>query len=129
MRAVDTNVLVRFLVADHPSQYQRARRAIESGRTFVAKTVLLETEWVLRHVYGLRPDEIAGAFDVLAAAAEIEFEDAAAVTQALAWFLSGMDFADALHVASRGNAAPFLSFDKGLVAAARRAGVKGVAQP
>ena len=129
MRAIDTNVLVRYLVADDPKQFRRARKAIESDQTFVAKTVLLETEWVLRHVYGLDRDEIAGAFDVLAAAAEVEFEDAAIVYQALAWFQNGMDFADALHVASRGKAAQFLTFDKGLTAAARRAGIKGVAQP
>jgi hypothetical protein len=40
-----------------------------------------------------------------------------------------MDFADALHVASRGKVAQFLTFDKGLIVAARRAGIKGIAQP
>lgn len=129
MRAIDTNVLVRYLVADDPAQFRRARKAVEAGRTFVPKTVLLETEWVLRHVYGLDRGDIAGAFDVLAAAAEVEFEDHAAVYQALAWFQSGMDFADALHVASRGKAAQFLTFDKGLIVAARRAAIKGIAPP
>jgi predicted nucleic-acid-binding protein len=129
MRAIDTNVLVRFLTADEPTQFRRARKAIESGRIFLAKTVLLETEWVLRHLYGFAPADIVGAFDVLAAAAEIEIEDAATVYQALAWFQGGMDFADALHIASRGKSAQFLTFDKGLVSAARRAGTKGVVQP
>lgn len=129
MRAVDTNVLVRFLTADDPAQFRRARKIMEAGAVFVSKTVLLETEWVLRRAYDLATAEIFRAFEALAGAAEIEIENADSVQDALAWFRGGMDFADALHIASKGTATEFLTFDKRLTAAARKAGIKGVVQP
>ncbi len=48
MLAIDTNVIVRYLVADDREQARRARELIDGGRVFIATTVLLETEWVLR---------------------------------------------------------------------------------
>ncbi len=95
----------------------------------VPKTVLLETEWVLRRAYDFSRAEVARAFDALAEAAEVDLEDAGEVGLALAWFRAGLDFADALHIASRGEAAEFLTFDKRLVSAARRAGIREVAHP
>ena len=53
MLAIDTNVIVRYLTGDHPQQARKARTLIESEHVFVCTTVLLETEWVLRSVYGL----------------------------------------------------------------------------
>lgn len=99
---------------------------MEAGGIFVPKTVLLETEWVLRRAYDLPTLDILGAFEALAVAAEVEIENAEAVRRALAWFRGGMDFADALHIASRGTATEFLTFDKRLTATARKAGIKGV---
>ena len=128
MRAVDTNVLVRFFIEDDPVQFRRARKVIESGAVLIPKTVLLETEWVLRQGYGLTSAEVLQTFTALCSAAEVEIEDFDTVQNALAWFAKGMDFADALHVASRGSAVEFLTFDKKLCAAARGAGIKGVVQ-
>ena len=51
MRAVDTNILVRFLTADDPKQARTARRVMEAGDVFIGVTVILETEWVLRAGY------------------------------------------------------------------------------
>ena len=129
MQAVDTNVLVRFFTADDPAQFARARRVMESGDVFVSKTVLLETEWVLRRAYDHAPEDILRTFEALSAAAEVRIEDAQAVRQALVWFREGMDFADALHIASRGSSTGFLTFDKRLAVAARKAGIGGVLQP
>lgn len=52
MIAVDTNVLVRLLTADDPKQLAAARSLFASDPIWVAKTVLLETGWVLRSLYG-----------------------------------------------------------------------------
>jgi predicted nucleic-acid-binding protein len=129
VRAIDTNVLVRFLTADDPQQFRRARKLMEGGGVFVPKTVLLETEWVLRRAYDLSRAEVGRAFEALAGAAEVDLEDGSEIRPALAWFHAGLDFADALHIASRGNAAEFLTFDKRLASAARRAGIRGVVHP
>ncbi|MCJ7797317.1 MAG: PIN domain-containing protein, partial [Thermoleophilia bacterium] len=53
MIAVDTTVLVRLLVRDDDVQAGRAAALFEQNEIFVCKTVLLETEWVLRFSYGL----------------------------------------------------------------------------
>ena len=126
MIAIDTNVLVRLLVADDPAQTARARALAQSDRMHVSKSVLLETEWVLRRAFALKPGQSLAVLRGLAGAAEVEIEDRTAVLQAIAWFEAGMDFADALHVASKGAAAEFVTFDRGLAAAGSKAGVRGV---
>jgi len=50
----------------------------------------------------------------------------AAVAQALVWFDRGVDFADALHVATAAQAGRFATFDRRLVQRARRAGMPRV---
>ena len=52
MRALDTNVIVRFLIRDDERQAGRARRLLEDaeesgGRYLVTRVVMLETIWVL----------------------------------------------------------------------------------
>lgn len=120
MRAVDTNVLVRFLTADDPQQAAAAKAVIAAGEIFVGVTVLLETEWVLRAGYGFERAEIAAAFGGLAGLPGISLEDPAAVSLALDAFTEGMDFADALHVARSSHCAAFLTFDRRLVRDAAR---------
>ena len=56
MIAVDSNVLVRFLVLDDAKQAARAAALIRANEIWVSKTVLLETEWVLRSLYGFSPE-------------------------------------------------------------------------
>ncbi len=53
MIAIDTNVVVRFLTRDDERQYRKAFQVIRNApRIFLSDTVILETEWVLRHAYG-----------------------------------------------------------------------------
>jgi predicted nucleic-acid-binding protein len=77
--ALDTNILVRFLTRDDPA---RARAVIESGPTFVPRTVVLETEWVLRTVYRFERNAIAASLTGLLGLSGMEIEDRPAVTRA-----------------------------------------------
>ena len=61
MLAIDTNLIVRYLVGDDPGQAARARRLIDNNDVFICTTVLLETEWVLRSVYGFSAARCARA--------------------------------------------------------------------
>lgn len=105
MIGIDTNVLVRFLVADDERQFEKARRRIrhESGGgdpVFVSQLVLLECEWVLRSRYGLAKEAILGALSGLLDSTEVRIEDEASVDEALyLWKDSGADFADCLIAA------------------------------
>ena len=62
MIAVDTNLLVRLLTKDDPRQAKRAAKVIESDNIFIPKSVMLETEWVLRHAYGIGKKSIMSGF-------------------------------------------------------------------
>jgi predicted nucleic-acid-binding protein len=114
MRAVDTNVLVRLLVSDEPAQAEAAERALAAETAFVSKTVMLELEWALRSVYGRSRVEIASAVDGLLASAGIVVEDHAVVQRAVDWLKDGIDFADALHLASSAHVDAFVTFDTAL---------------
>lgn len=63
MIALDTNVLIRFLVEDDPIQTPRAVRLIEGATErdepiFLSQVVLCETEWVLTSIYGAGRREV-----------------------------------------------------------------------
>lgn len=111
MHAVDTNVLVRLLTGDDAEQTRRAAALFQKESIFIAKTVLLETEWVLRRLYGLKCETVTGALRKLSGLANVTIEHPLAVTLALQWCDGGMDFADALHVASSHGAEKFATFD------------------
>ena len=124
MTALDTNVLVRLVVRDHPGQAEQAAAAIRAEACFVSKTVLLETEWVLRAVFGYTREQTVEAFLRLESTTNVEFEDSVAASTATEWHRAGLDFADALHLASARSHGRFASFDVPLRKAARRLGVR-----
>ena len=100
MTAVDTNILVRVLTGDHPRQALAAKTLFASGPIWIAKTVLLETAWVLRSAYGFDEGAISAAFAKLLGLENVVAEDAQGVAAALRLTESGLDFAGALHVTS-----------------------------
>ena len=122
MIAIDTNVLVRLLVADDPAQTRRARKLAESDRLFVPVTVLLETEWVLRALYRIPDADLRAGFRTLLDTVEVE--ERALVERALELAAAGLDFADALHVARAARATAFATFDAKLARRARALGVR-----
>jgi predicted nucleic-acid-binding protein len=121
MTAPDTNVLVRILTNDDADQSQRATAFMRSQeRVYLLKTVLLEVEWVLRSAYGFDRDAILFGLRELMKAPNLELEDGAAVIRGLQWFEQGMDFADALHLASTVGDVEFATFDRSLVSTAEK---------
>jgi predicted nucleic-acid-binding protein len=114
--AVDTNVLVRLLVGDDAAQKDRAAALFADAEAiFIAKTVLLETAWVLMSAYAFPRIEVADALGRLAGLPNVIVEDAERVAQALGHAQRGVDVADALHVASSSGADAFYTFDQRLI--------------
>lgn len=117
MLALDTNILARYYVSETDtaltrSQQEAARRILEGGaRLFIAKTVALELEWVLRGVYRQTRKNVCRVFEHLLALAHVEIEDRASVEAALGNLRRGLDFADALHHASSRACEALLTFD------------------
>lgn len=127
MIAVDTNVLLRVITNDDPAQASRAAKFLaRPDRVFVPKTVVLELEWVLRGAYGIDRQGIAAAMLRLQDLSNVEIEDDSVVALALTWYEGGMDFADALHLASAGPNLDFATFDAALRKKAQGLGLKSV---
>ena len=122
MLAIDTNLIVRYLVGDEPAQAARARRLIDNNAIFVCTTVLLETEWVLRSVYGFSAVQCAKALTDFAGLPRVTLEDPAAAAMALGWMRQGVDFADGLHLAKAEGCEAFISFDQDFARAANALG-------
>jgi predicted nucleic-acid-binding protein len=117
--AVDTNVVVRYLVEDDPVQTDRAEAVLRGGAVLVPTTVLLETVWVLRSSYRFDRAAVVDGISKLLGLPGVQAEDSATVGQALDWYAEGFDFADALHLAASGRAQAFATFDRALRRRAR----------
>lgn len=117
MIAVDTNIVVRFIVADDLRQAAIAQAQIERG-VFLSFGVLMETEWVLRHSYGFDREQVAQELMKLVELERVEVPQPEHLLWALARHREGADLADMLHlVAARGRTA-FATFDRALAKAA-----------
>ena len=123
MRAIDTNVLVRFLANDHKQQSARARAIVEGGQISVSTTVFLEAEWVLRSGYEFDVARICSAFEGFAGLPGVTVEDPDLLALAIAMAQSGLDFADALHLGRAQGCEAFVTFDRRLVKAAKGLGL------
>lgn len=122
MIALDTNMLVCALVDDHPEQVAVVRQLIAGNTVFISRTVLLETEWVLRARYKRTSSELLNFFRALLETDDTVVEAAQEVRNALDWYADGADFADALHLAACGTAVMH-TFDRNFCTAARAAGI------
>ena len=120
MVAVDTNVVVRILTGDDPKQAARAKKPFASGPIWISKTVLLETGWVLRSVYGFDESQIRGALTKLLGLKNVHTEDKSSMVAALALTEHGIELADAIHLTSAPSGVTFVSFDRDFVRRARR---------
>jgi predicted nucleic-acid-binding protein len=130
VRAVDTNVLARYYLADDPVQSRMARQVLEAGDVFVPKTVMLELAWVLESVAEQPPRKVQDCLRHLLALPGITVEDEDEVEAALGLCAEGVDFADALHLCASSACAEMLTFDDRFVRRAAKARPKTpVARP
>ena len=118
MRAIDTDVVVRYLTGDDPARAARARSVIDAGEVFASTTVLLESEWVLRSVYGLGAKDVAAALRGLAGLPNVSAENPVLLAEALDRAAHSMVFADALRLGAAAGCEVMLAFDRGFIEAA-----------
>ena len=129
MIAIDTNILVRYLTGDNPAQSRMARVLVDRAEIFVGRTVMLESEWVLRSVYGYTAGQVCRALRAFAGLPRVTVESPAVLAQALDLAERGMDFADALHLLAATDCEAMATFDRGFIKAAKAAGLEGVEEP
>lgn len=114
MIAIDTNVVVRFIVIDDPDQSARAKALLESAPVSASLTVLLEAGWVLASRYRYPPKQVVVSIRHFLGLPNVSVEDAWMVDKALGWVADGLDFADALHLAQVRDREGFATFDRDL---------------
>jgi predicted nucleic-acid-binding protein len=120
--ALDTNVLVRFLVEDDPRQAQivrdLVRSVIESGsRCFLSDLVLAEMVWVLERRYKVPRTEIVEKLEQLLRSRHLEFQSRDWIDRATrAYKAMRGDFADFLirEAALGADCAAVATFDRAL---------------
>lgn len=123
MTGLDTNVLVRFVVADDPEQADRAKalvaRAAASGESlFVSDVVLCEFVWVLQAAYRFGRTVVVDTLRRLLGARALAFRDSVSLTGAVEAFAAGRgDFADyvILGHARQAGCEAIATFDRALL--------------
>lgn len=102
MIGIDTNVLVRLIVADDPRQASSAREFIRQHCTaddpgLVSNIALAELSWTLARAYGCTRDQVAAAIEQILETVQLKVESAGDVIEALRNFRIGSaDFSDCL---------------------------------
>jgi predicted nucleic-acid-binding protein len=102
MIGLDTNVLVRHLVQDDPSQSRKATQVITKQCTrddpgFINHVVLCELVWVLESAYGYSKDTIVPVLEKLFRTSQLKIEEVQAVWTAFRLYQKGKgDFSDCL---------------------------------
>lgn len=101
MIGVDTNVLVRYIAQDDPTQSPKATNLIESLTTdapgYVSIVSVVELVWVLAGCYGSSKSELCEVLETLLRTREIVVANADTVWKAVRVFREGRaDFADCL---------------------------------
>jgi predicted nucleic-acid-binding protein len=129
MNAIDTNVVIRVVTGDDPVQSEQARALLERETVSVATTVLLESEWVLRSVYGLSKVEAHAVLTAFAGLPTVALKEPDRVHRALKWSADGMDLADALHLAAAVGMDGFKTFDRRLIRHVAGAAEISVSEP
>jgi predicted nucleic-acid-binding protein len=123
VKALDTNVLVRLLLADDAAQLAKVKRLLSQAQQFTSPiTVMQELVWVLEaNDYSVA--QVSFGILQLLSLPNFKPDHAAELRQALVWYEHGMDFADALHLALRGDSTELLTFDKDFAKAAKKQGL------
>ncbi len=121
MIALDTNVLVRYLVGDDAEQAKAARVLLEGLTSerpgFICREVAIEMVWVLERAYRFPRVQIADVLMELIATDSLAIEAADDVARAaVSYRQGGVGFSDlmVLSAAERAGAAPLHTFDRRL---------------
>ncbi len=119
MIALDTNVVVRYLVQDDDAQLRAVLRMLsrKGAAYYLCDLVLSETDWVLRSLYDWTAAQVAEAFARLTTVHNLVFENESRLRSALRALRDGADLADELI--ARGcrdhGCSHMATFDKGII--------------
>jgi predicted nucleic-acid-binding protein len=122
MISLDTNVLARYLLNDEPIQAKAAMVLLSRPDVYsVPASVVLELVWVLEANDCDRSEVLRGLRHLLGLP-NLQVRELESIGYAIRWYESGMDFADALHLALSSKDERFVTFDRALARRAEKIG-------
>jgi predicted nucleic-acid-binding protein len=110
MKAVDTNIVARYVTNDDPVQSPIAT-AVLAQPSYISDTVLLESAWLLSSRYGFGRALLAETLGDLIDLPSVTVSDPVLIRGAIGRFADGADFADMMHLISGRHADAFVSFE------------------
>ena len=122
MISLDTSILVRYVTRDHARLSPLALELITNNECFVSKAALMEMVFTLESVYRKGREDIATALRTIIGLTTITVESRGATGHAISWYAEGMDFGDAMILASSTGADKLASFDRDFQRLATRIG-------
>jgi predicted nucleic-acid-binding protein len=120
MIAVDTNVFLRLLIDDNAEMTSAAAALLAREGIYLARTVLLETHWVLTSRMHFTEARATSMIAQAMGHRAIQVEGRDMTLAAIAAAVKGLDFEDALHVCGTPDSMAFATFDKKLKKRAAR---------
>jgi len=118
VKALDTNILLRFVIRDDENQFAKARDFLNSRSAddpaFISLIVLVEFVWTLRQRYGRNRREVLSLVTILLETRELAFEDEDELSTIIADADRG-ELADHLisYCARRAGCSATVTFDQG----------------
>jgi predicted nucleic-acid-binding protein len=122
--ALDTNIIVRWLLRDDFDQASRADNLLAEP-FFLSSSVLTEIGWVMMSVGNMTRTDFARVAQSLLSLSTAHCHDKDRVRWAIERFAQQGDWADMIHIASASDASAFATFDQSL----RRAAGPGAPVP
>jgi predicted nucleic-acid-binding protein len=128
VKALDTNILVRYYAQDDPRQAKIALRLLsKEPELFVPASVAIELYLVLRHTapYRFPAGKVLEVLRHLIALPNVMIENYDVLSTAIHYCAAGIEFPDAVHLAASARCSELLTFDdRRFARRARRAGLK-----
>lgn len=112
MISLDTSILVRYVTKDHPRLSPLALEIIANNACFVSKAALMEMVFTLESVYRKSREEIVTALRTIFGLTTVRIESQGASAHAISCYADGMDFGDAMILASSAGADKVATFDR-----------------
>lgn len=122
MNLIDTNIILRFLIADDPEMFEKTKKFfadLEKGKLFVdlELTVIFEVIYVLKSYYRKEKEEICNAVQKIVDLKNVRIKRKEIVKKMLSiWKNNTVGLVDSQLIAlcERGQAKCVYSFDKGM---------------
>ena len=120
-QAVDTNIILRYIVGDDKLQQKKARELFEKAekgklKLLIKPLIVAEACFVLESFYKREKHEIADTFEIFLSQKWLKVEDREVMLNMWDWYRKNLNFVDSYLLSwAKVNEGKIVSFDKKLL--------------